>query len=245
MSVPIRLYAAGSLKDALSEVARAHEAASGGKVEAKFAPSGLLKDEIAGGAPADIFASANMTHPRALQDAGKSGPVIRFARNTLSALVRPGLEVDSASLLATLLDPQVRLATSTPGADPSGDYAFAMFDKAEALRPGARTALECKALKLTGGEGSAAPPGGRSLYGWHIAEGRADIFLTYRTNALAALAQYPGQKCVTLPAELAVAADYGLTIMKGASAEAQAFAQYIVSATGQDILARHGFAPKT
>ena len=38
----------------------------GGGVQAKYGPSGMLKDEIAGGAHAEVFASANMEHPQAL-----------------------------------------------------------------------------------------------------------------------------------------------------------------------------------
>ena len=41
---------------------------------------------------------------------------------------------------------------------------------------------------------------------------------------------------------LGVGADYGLTVMNGASAGAQRFAQFILSREGQGILARHGFA---
>lgn len=238
----VQLYAAGSLKAALSDVAKAYEAASGHKVEAKFGPSGLLKNELAGGAKADVFASANMTHPKALHDAGKSGPATLFTRNKLCALVKPGLKVDSASLLDRILDPSIKLGTSTPRADPSGDYAFESFRKAEALKPGAQAALEKKALQLTGAKGSAAPPAGRVTYGWHVAEGRADIFLTYCTNAMAAQKQNPGQQIVTLPEALAVGADYGLTVMNGASMAAQKFAQYIVSPEGQKILAGYGFA---
>src|SRR5882757_975225 len=107
MSETIQLYAAGSLKAALSDVAKTYEAASGNKVEAKWRASGLLKNEIAGGAKTDIFASANMEHPQALHDAGKSGVVVLFTRNRLCALVRPGLTVDSANLLERMLDPTV------------------------------------------------------------------------------------------------------------------------------------------
>ena len=241
-STPIRLFAAGSLKDALSEVAAAFEAAGGNKVEGRFGPSCLLKKEIVAGASADVFASANMAHPQALHDAGKAAPVMRFARNTLCALVRPGLAVTTDTLLNCMLDPKIKLATSTPKADPSGDYAFEVLRKTDAIRPGARAALEDKALQLTGGATSIPPPDGRSPYGWHVAEGRADIFLTYRTNALAALAQYPNQQMIALPAALAVGADYGLTVMTAAPEAAQRFAAFIVSDQGQRILARHGFA---
>jgi ABC-type molybdate transport system substrate-binding protein len=51
-----------------------------------------LKNEISEGAKADVFASANMEHPQALHDEKKSGPVVRFARNKLCALVQPGPE---------------------------------------------------------------------------------------------------------------------------------------------------------
>jgi ABC-type molybdate transport system substrate-binding protein len=62
----IQLFAAGSLKAALTDVATAYEAASGNKVEARYGPSGLLKNDISKGAKADVFASANMHHPKAL-----------------------------------------------------------------------------------------------------------------------------------------------------------------------------------
>ena len=243
VAAPIRLFAAGSLKDALGDVAAAWEATGGEKVAGRFAPSGLLKDEIAGGAEADVFASANVAHPQALHDAGKSGPVVCFARNTLCALGRPGLNVTSDTLLDCLLDPTIKLGTSTPLADPSGDYAVEVFRKAGAIRPGAAALLTRKALQLTGSGNSAAPPAGRSPYGWHVAEGRADIFLTYRTNVMAAQAQYPGQQKIDLPDELSVGADYGLTVINGAPEAAQRFSDFIVASQGQEILTRYGFTP--
>src|SRR5215831_11487886 len=136
----VQLYAAGSLKAALTDVSRAYEARTGTRVEAKYGPSGLLKDEIAGGAKADVFASANMGHPQALHDEKKSGPVVRFARNSICALVRPGLTVESTTLLGRMLDGNVKLGTSTPKADPSGDYAFEVFRRAEAIKPAAQAA---------------------------------------------------------------------------------------------------------
>lgn len=239
----VQLYSAGSLKSALTEVAKAFEAKSGNKVTGKFGPSGLLKNEIAAGAKADLFTSANMAHPQALHDAGKSSAVVLFTRNKLCALVRPGMNVTSDNLLGQMLDPAVKLGTSTPKADPSGDYAFESFHKAEAVKPGAQAALEKKALTLTGGKDSAAPPPGKTTYGWHVAEGRADIFLTYCTNAIAAQKQNPAQQVVALPEALSVAADYGMTVMNGAGDAAKAFAAFIMTPEAQKILVDYGFAP--
>ena len=237
----VHLYAAGSLRAALTDVGAAFTAKTGHRVAAKFGPSGVLEKEIAGGARADVFASANMEYPQALNRSNKSGPVVRFARNRLCALVKPDLKVDSASLLDRLLDPAIKLGTSTPNSDPSGDYAFEVFRKAEALRTGARAVLENKALKLTGTAESAVPPAGLPVYGWHIAEGRADIFLAYCTATAEAHKQYPNQQIVQLPEALAVGADYGLTVIKGAPNAAEQFAQFIVSPAGQDILIGYGF----
>lgn len=238
----VHLYAAGSLRAALTDAGAAFTAKTGHRVVARFGPSGVLEKEIAGGAKADVFASANMDYPQALNRSNKTGPVLRFARNKLCALVKPGLAVDSAHLFDRMLDPAIKLGTSTPNSDPSGDYAFEVFRKAEALKPGARETLEKKALKLTGTAESVVPPAGRSVYGWHIAEGRADIFLAYCTAAAEAHKQYPGQQIVQLPDALAVGADYGLTVINGAPAAAKQFAHFVLSPAGQTILIGYGFA---
>jgi molybdate transport system substrate-binding protein len=241
-SEPVLLHAAGSLRSALTEVVSAFEAASGQRVQAKYGPSGTLKDEIASGARAEVFASANMEHPQTLSAMAKAGPVVLFARNRLCALIRPGLDVDPATLLDRMLDPGVKLATSTPRADPSGDYAWEMFRRADRLKPGVFDTLEKKALQLTGGPVAPTAPPGRSIYGMLVAEGKADIFIAYCTAAREAQNQNAGQQIVALPDALAVGADYGLTIVSGASPQAYQFALFILSVDGQRVLARHGFA---
>jgi ABC-type molybdate transport system substrate-binding protein len=102
--------------------------------------------------------------------------------------------------------------------------------------------LEKKALQLTGGPTSPPAPQGRSVYGEFVGQGAADIFLTYCTSALAAQRENPGQQIVSLPDALAVGADYGMTVMNGATPSAYKFALFILSAEGQRTLAKHGFA---
>src|SRR5262249_42721384 len=72
---PVRLYAAGSLRVALTEVAGAFEKQEGVPVKSEFGASGLLRERIEKGAPAEVFASADMGHPQTLQKEGRSGPV--------------------------------------------------------------------------------------------------------------------------------------------------------------------------
>jgi ABC-type molybdate transport system substrate-binding protein len=242
---PVRLHAAGSLRQALGEVAAAFEATGGEKVAAAWGASGLLHDRLDGGEKGHVFASANMTHPQKLAAGGKAGPVVLFARNRLCLLARPGIEPTPATALDLMLDPKLKLGTSTPRADPSGDYAWALFAKADAVRAGSRATLEQKALMLTGGPNSPQAPAGRSVYGHMIATGQADLFLTYCTNARVAVDEVAGARSSELPPALEVGADYGLTVLTGAPEAAYRLALFILSAPGQETLARHGFAAPT
>lgn len=238
---PVRLYAAGSLKAAMTDIAEAFRRESGIAVTATFGASGLLRDRIVQGEQADVFASANMAHPQSLEKAGRAGAVRAFALNQLCALAGPIVSVTTATLLDRMLDGGIKLGTSTPKADPSGDYAWALFEKAEKVRRGAFAALDAKALKLTGGPDSPPPPKDRNVYGAIVEKGDADIFLTYCTNAVLAKKEVPALQIVAIPEALAVGAEYGLTVVKGARPEAERLAAFILSPAGRDILARHGF----
>lgn len=241
---PLKVLAAGSLRAALTDAAAAFESASPGRrVELGFGASGLLKDRLLGGERADLFASANMEHPQALAAAGKAAPPQAFARNTLCALGAAGFQATPQTLVDRLLEPTVRVGTSTPQADPAGDYAFAMFARIEKSgRPGARKLLSDKALQLTGGPASPPPPKDRNVYGALLAAGAADVFITYCTNAVIAMREEPSLKRIEIPETVNVSASYGVTVLDGAGAAAQPFVQFLLSPTGQAVLARHGFA---
>lgn len=239
---PVQVYAAGSLRDALTEIARDHEARTGQKVVLTFAASGLLRERIEQGAPAQVFASADTKHPQRLANQGQWQAPVVFTRNTLCALAQGTVAVTPDTLLSTMLQPQVRLGISTPKADPAGDYAWAMFQKADALQPGATARLEAKALQLTGGANSAQAPAGRNTYAWVMEQNRADVFLTYCTNAVAARAEVPSLQVVAVPEALQVGAAYGLTVRAGAPAQAQAFAQAVLQPPAQAVFRRLGFA---
>lgn len=240
-SPPLQLYAAGSLREALTAVAQQFEAQSGRKVALTFGASGLLRERIEKGEPAQVFASADMDHPQRLAaQGGWQAPAV-FALNQMCALVAPGVEVSPETLLDAMLRSGVRLGTSTPKADPSGDYAWALFRRAEALRPGSFAVLEAKALQLTGGADSPKPPAGRGTYAWVMDQGKADIFLTYCTNAVAAQREVPRLKIVAVPASLQVSARYGLSWRTGTDDGAAQLAQFILSPNAQTVLRRYGF----
>lgn len=242
----LTVYAAGSLKGALTGIAQDYEAAPGGtKVKLVFGASGLLRDRLQRGEAADVFASANMEHPQSLAAAGKARAAVRFTRNRLCVLASPGFSLQGRELVERLLDPQVRVGTSTPKADPAGDYAFALFDRVEAsgaAPAGSAAALKAKALQLTGGPNSPPPPADRSAYGALMAAGQADVFLTYCTNVQTARAEVPGLQVLEIPERINVAADYGTTVLEPASPAALRFAEYLLSPPAQQRLRTLGFA---
>ena len=235
------VYAAGSLKEAFSEIAGLWVAQGEPSPTFVFGASGLLRQRVELGEKADVFASADTGHPQTLASTGAWQTPTIFTRNVLCALVQPHIEVTPQSLLATLLRSDIRVGTSTPVADPSGDYAFALFRRAEALNPGAYATLKEKALQLTGSPQSCAPPSGRGTYAWLMDTGQADVFLTYKTNAVAAQSELPKLRCIDIPAELQVEAAYGLTVRIDAGTKAKDFARFLTSTQAQDALLQRGF----
>ncbi|MBN8938977.1 MAG: extracellular solute-binding protein [Rhizobiales bacterium] len=235
---PLRILAAGSLGAPLKDVI----AASGVAAEAVFGPSGSLRQRLENGETADLFLSADLAHPRLLAAAGRAAPVVAFARNKLCTLSRASLGLTDENLAARLIDPAVRLATSTPGADPGGDYAWQVFARAEAVRSGARKILEDKALQLVGGPNSPAPLPGRTAAASIFAADKADILLSYCSGHAEVMRDVPGLVSRRLPAALDVTAVYGLAALSQRP-ETQRFALFLLSEAGQSILARHGLLP--
>lgn len=231
----VRVFAAGSLTGAFGEIVKVFPGALAPVV---FGPSGVLRERIEHGEAADILASADMAQARRLAVSGQ--PVILFTRNRLCALGRAGLTTDT--LLERMLDPSVRLATSTPRADPAGDYAWAAFARAEAVRPGARAVLEAKALKLFGGPDSKPLVPGHGLIEGVFLAGRADIVLSYCSGFGTVIAAVPGLVSVALPASISVGADYGIVVLSDDPVAAR-FALFVMSEQGQAILLRFGFDP--
>jgi ABC-type molybdate transport system substrate-binding protein len=136
----------------------------------------------------------------------------------------------------------VRLATSTPGADPGGDYAWAVFARAEVVHAGAQAILQAKAMKLVGGPDSKPlVPGHGAVQGIFLAD-RADVMLGYCSSAEPVMREIPDLVNVALPPALTVGPAYGLIVLSDQPLAAR-FALFILSEQGQTILRKHGFDP--
>lgn len=239
----LRIAAAGSLTDAFSDLLRRFPAGPDTIGTPLFGPSGLLREKIETGEAADLLASADMDQARRLAVGHPERTVIMFTRNRLCALARNTVGLTPDNMLDRLLDPAVRIATSTPGADPGGDYAWAAFARADTLHPGARAILEAKAQKLVGG-GDKTPllvPGKGAVEGVFLAD-RADVMLGYCSGSLAIMRTVPGLASVPLPANLSAAPASGMVLLDARPVTLR-FAAFVMSENGQAVLATHGFDP--
>ncbi len=238
----LTILAAGSLTEAMTAMIAASGLPPDQVVPPVFGPSGVLRQRIEQGTPADILASADMQQPRLLSQAHGGVPVVTFTRNRMCALAPAAAGVTPANLLDRMLDPATRLATSTPGADPGGDYAWAVFARAEALHPGAKATLEKKALTLVGGPDSRPlVPGHGQVQGVFLAH-RADMMLGYCSGSADVMRDVPGLASTPLPPDLTVGPAYGLVVL-GSNPLADRLVVFIMSERGQQILMQHGFAP--
>ncbi len=237
----LQLYAAGSLTAAMAAMLSESGLPQDRIAAPVFGPSGVLRERIEAGASADVLASADMGQARRLA-AARGLSVIMFTRNSLCAIGRAELHLTAANVLDRMLDPTVKLGTSTPGADPGGDYAWAVFARAEALHPGAKAGLEAKALKLVGGADSKPlVPGKGQVQGVFLTHA-ADMMLGYCSGAAAILKDVPGLESIPLPRELTVGPAYGMVVLTDHPL-ATRFALFVMSEKGQAILARYGFRP--
>jgi molybdate transport system substrate-binding protein len=239
---PLHVYAAGSLTAAFTDMVKAFPAAEGGVAKPVFGPSGVLRERIERGDHVDVFASADMQQPRTLAQSRSGASVVMFTRNRLCALGRASLGLTSENLLDKLLDPSVRLATSTPGADPGGDYAWAVFARAEVEHPGAQGILQQKAMQLVGGPNSTPlVPGRGAVQGIFLAD-RADVMLGYCSSSGPVMREIDSLANIPLPSALTVGPAYGMIVLSDHPMAAR-FALFVLSELGQMILRQHGFDP--
>ena len=241
-AAPVRVYAAGSLSGAMAALMAASGSAPEAFAKPVFGPAGLLGERLQKGETADLFASADLTAPTRVAAGHPGALVVPFVRNRMCVAAKPSVGLTAANMLDKMLAPDLRLATSTPGNDPGGDYAVALFGRADALRPGAGKVLTDKALHLVGGPNTMVPIDGRSPSATIFLGDHADLFVYYCSSAGSLLKEVPDLTNLPVPEALEVHPVYGLTVLSDDPAAAR-FALFILSQAGQDVLATFGFEP--
>jgi len=209
----------------------------------RFGPSGMLADRILAGEAWDVFCSADEDHPHRLAAAGLAVRPKPFAGNRLAVLFVKSRGFHSDNILSALLDPAVRIGMSTPGADPSGDYAQRLLARLGQAFPDAQEGLVARTEVLTGG-GEAVPiEGPLGRYATIVADGHADVMLCYETICLDACTRSGNLAFACLPLEYEVAAVYGATVSRQADDRGLALFEFLFSDEAQARLAAFGFGP--
>jgi molybdenum ABC transporter molybdate-binding protein len=250
-AAPLRLFAAGSTRGVLAAITEDYTKATGQRFELTFGPAGLLLDRIQKQGDADIYVSANMAHPQRLFAEGASTRPVIFARNHLCVTGRADLGLTQATLLDKLLEPSIKIGTSTPGADPGGDYAWQFFNRAETVRAGAKEALIKNARQLVGGPTSPKLPAGETAIHYYFTRHEADVFIGYCSSHTRLSDEKPSDLPLTrveVPPPLAIPINYGLTILTTSEdatrrEAAYRFALYLMSPEAQRRLPEYGFLP--
>ena len=233
-SQTLTVFAAASLTDAFTEIGDAFETAHPG-VEAtfSFAGSQTLRTQIEAGAPADVFASANMTEMDALAASGmvaEEAPQV-FLSNRL-VVILPAANPGSLGQLQDLSTPGIRLILAAEDV-PVGNYARRSLER---MNGRFGTAFKAQVLaNVVSNEDNVKQVVAK------VQLGEADAGIVYTSDAVAA----PDLRVIEIPSDLNVVAYYPIAVVLDSPRAllAQDFVQYVVSPAGQAILKKWGFGP--
>lgn len=239
-SQSIEVYSAGSLRNVVVELAKQMTADYGIEVKPTFSGSGLLRERIEHGEKPDLFLSADLGSPRTLTSAGLTMvPTIAFAKNRMCIVSRRAAHVTASNLIEQMLKPAVRVKTSKPVADPSGDYAWAIFDRIDALQPGKGKILKEKAERLM--DVKALNPD-QSAAAALFSTGQIDLSITYCSGTASLERELPEITSLEVPAALDPHPVYGLAVLSS-KPEALRVALFLLSEKGQSIIAGAALVP--
>lgn len=246
----LHVWTSGSMAGVLAEIAAHYTQETGQAVEITSGAAGLLRQRIEKGADADVYVSANLANAQQLAREHLGSPAVIIARNSLCILARSKLHLTAENLLETLSKPSTRIGTSTPGADPSGDYAWAWFASLDAAHPGAGKVLRDKAQQLVGGAMAPRVPAHANAVTWFLQQGRVEAFVTYCSSRQPDARPVPGLVKIAIPADLTVPVNYAMSVLlhpdePARQIEAHRFANFLLTPDAQARLPRYGFVPVT
>ena len=215
----LTVYAAASLTDVFPKIDPSQRYSFGG--------SNTLAAQITQGAPADVFASANLTLPKQLASKGLCSDPVVFTRNTL-VIVVPKSNPANIHSVYDLAKKGVKLDIAGPGV-PVGSYTLQILKNMNL----STQVLANVVSKETDVREVLAK----------VALGEADAGFVYSTDAKTV----PGKVTVLkVPAWAQPKVQYGICVVtKSANkTDAQAFVNKVLSKAGQAQLLAYGFLPR-
>ncbi len=233
----ITVAAAADLNYALKDLASRFEKQTGDKVTLSFGSSGNLYSQIQGGAPYDVFFSADMEYPQKLAGAGlvdasslrtyAIGHLVLYLPNSIGP-DRDHLRDARQEITYILLLPEVkRIAIANPQHAPYGRAAMAALENL-----GVKQKV---ASKLVFGENV-------SQAAQFVQSGNAQAGLIPLSLAMSPAMKAAG-RYRELPVDTYPAMQQGVAILSSSRHKraAQAFIDYVGSSEGAAILEQYGF----
>lgn len=222
------VFAAASLTDSMAEVAAAFEAAGGAKVSVSYGPSQALAQQIASGAPADLYVAAGKPPMDFLQEGGHIAdePVLLLSNRIVLAVASQLILPATIADLAT--EPGIRrIAVTDPDISPAGNYTKTALQNLglwEALQPRLVIGNDVRSILA------------------YVQTGNADAAFVYQTDARIA----PELVALDIvPADAYPAVVYPAAVVSGSEngEGAQALLDFLQSEDAKRIFRKHGFTP--
>lgn len=223
----VTVSAAASLTNAFREIAPLFEVANPGtKVQMNFAASGALLQQIAKGAPADVFASADQETMDQAQTQGlvKAEQRRNFALNTLVVIVPQGSARVPKSINELTQPAYARIAIGLPASVPVGRYTRAVLESANLWG-----AIEPKMIGATNVRQALD----------YVARSEVEAGFVYATDA--AIMQDKVQVALTVPTATPILYPVAPLPSGPQAAKGQKFVDFLFTPPAQAVLARYGF----
>jgi molybdate transport system substrate-binding protein len=227
----VRVAAAADVKFAMEELSKEFENKTGTKVDVTTGSSGNFFAQIQGGAPFDLFFSADLDYPKKLEASGSAEPgtLFEYALGRIVIWTPANSEVTVArEWWNALLDARIqKIAIANPSLAPYGRAAVSALQKAGIYE-------QVKA-KLVYGENI-------SQAAQFVQSGNAQAGIIAHS-----LAMSPGMKAgqiCEIPADMHPPIEQAAVVLKNAKDKiaALAFLDFVKSGTGRAILEKSGFS---
>jgi molybdate transport system substrate-binding protein len=211
------VYAAASLTDAFPKIAP--------RARFSFAGSNALAAQIRQGAPADVFAAANVKLPFGLYGDGFCSKPVVFTRNAL-VLIVPRSNPRHIKKVSDITRKGVKLVIAAKGV-PVGDYTLKVLQKLRLAR-----ALKNVVSQETDVREVLAK----------VALNEADAGFVYSTDARTVPRKV---RTIAIPPRGRPNVEYAMcVVLKGNHDAGHAFVKRVLGRAGQKILLRYGFLPR-
>jgi molybdate transport system substrate-binding protein len=236
-SQTLTVFAAASLTDAFGDIASGFEAAHPGvKVVFNFGNSSTLAAQLAEGAPADVFASANGQQMDVARSAGRIlDPIHVFAQNRLVMAV-PADNPAHIQSLRDLAKPGLLLVVAAPGA-PVREYTDRILEQLAAVPAYGSAYRQAVIANIVSEEETVR------LVVAKVALGEADAGIVYQSDITPDVAR--DVTAIPIPTVYNTLATYPIAVTNDAPRPqlARSFVEYVLSTDGQAALAHWGFIP--